>query len=94
MNIKILMLKSLEDVIADVSYRSETSDVTLSNPYVLVMNSEKSEVGFYPYAPLSSDKKITIPEDWIVSIVNPLEEIAKSYEEKVNAKPENASSES
>ena len=94
MNIKILMLKSLEDVIADVSYRQENMEVVLTNPYVLVMNSEKSEVGFYPYAPLSSDKEISISNDWIVSIVNPLEEIAKSYEEKVNAKPEDTGSQS
>jgi hypothetical protein len=93
MNIKILMLKSLEDIIADVSYRQESSEVIVKNPFILTMNSEKSEVGFYPYAPLSSDVEISIPMDWIVSIVNPLKEIANSYEEKINAKSEVTSSE-
>lgn len=93
MNIKILMLKSLEDIIADVSYREESTDITIRNPFCLIMNSEKSEVGFYPFAPLSSDNEMTIPKDWVVSVVNPLDTIKTSYEDRINGKSEDTSTE-
>ena len=97
MAVKILILKSLEDVIAEVQEVFTGLEVTsykLENPYtVSIQQSEPSngsdvrtKVGFYPYAPLAKGSTVEIRSDWVVSIVDPIEEIQKSYEEKVNGK--------
>lgn len=89
MNVKILILKSLEDVIAEVYEIVSGEDVIeykLQNPYVVSL--EEDRVRFYPYAPLSKDVSIRIPCDWVVSVVEPLDEVKQSYVEKLNGKPE------
>lgn len=82
------MLKSLEDVVADVKEMlsgDKTIGYVLNNPYVVTIKAgEQTQVGFYPYAPLSKDKAIPIPCDWVVSIVEPLDEVTQSYLEQVN----------
>jgi hypothetical protein len=83
MSVKILILKSLEDVIAEVS-NINVDTVTITNPFVLNFSEDKTEVGFYPYAPLSKDTSIEISSDWVVSIVEPIDEIKKSYEDRIN----------
>lgn len=84
------MLKSLEDVIADVKEMLSDEKLigyVLNNPYVVSLQSgEQAQVGFYPYAPLSKDKAIPVPCDWVVSIVEPLDEVKQSYLEQVNGK--------
>jgi hypothetical protein len=37
-----------------------------------------------PWIVLTSDEKIPVPLDWVVTIVEPIETIKKMYEEKVN----------
>ena len=96
MSVKIVILKSLEDVIADVKEMISVDKVigyVLENPYVVSLNAEGDKVGFYPYAPLSKDTSIPIPCDWVVSVVEPRDEIKNSYLEKINAKSENSDSE-
>jgi hypothetical protein len=88
MSIKLLILKSYEDVIAEVSetFSGETlTGYVLTNPYVTKFeNGDPPGVSFYPYAPLSADKSISIPFDWVVSVLEPLEEVKKSYTEMLN----------
>lgn len=82
------MLKSLEDVVADVKEMLSGDKVVgyvLNNPYVVsIKEGEQTQVGFYPYAPLSKDKAVPVPCDWVVSIVEPLNEVKQSYLEQVN----------
>lgn len=98
MSVKILILKSLEDVVADVKEMLAGDKVVgyvLNNPYcVSIRNEGQTEVGFYPYAPLSKDKSIPIPCDWVVSIVEPLDEIKQSYLEKINGQSTGSSEQS
>jgi hypothetical protein len=92
MAVKIVILKSLEDVIADVTeYVSGLGVVgyVLENPYVVSLNEEGTKVGFYPYAPLAKDTSIKIPTDWVVAIVEPKDEVKNSYVEKISGKSEN-----
>jgi hypothetical protein len=92
MSVKLLILKSLEDVIADVTSEDILGKwYELSNPYVTRLDGDK--IGFYPYIPLSKETTIKIPSDWVVTMVDPIDEVAKSYLESVNAKPENSDSE-
>lgn len=97
MAVKLLVLKSYEDVIADVREMLSGDKVVgyvLNNPYVTRLeDGDTPSVSFYPYIPLSADKSIPIPCDWVVSIVEPLEEVKKSYMEKINAKSESLDSE-
>jgi hypothetical protein len=97
MSVKLLVLKSYEDVIADVKEMLSGDKVVgyiLNNPYVTRLeDGDTPSVSFYPYIPLSADKSIPIPCDWVVSIVEPLEEVKTSYMEKINAKPESIDSE-
>jgi hypothetical protein len=100
MSVKLLILKSYEDVIADVKEMLSGDKVVgyvLNNPYLIRLEDNTEDlparVSFYPYVPLSKDKNIPIPCDWVVSIVEPLDEVKDSYLERLNAKPENSDSE-
>lgn len=46
------------------------------------------KVSFHPWFPLSSDKTIPVSTDWVISIVEPLEWIKRSYEERMNLSTE------
>jgi hypothetical protein len=42
------------------------------------------EITLSPWILLTEDKSMTVPQDWIITIVNPIKSIAKMYEEKTN----------
>ena len=103
MSIKLALLKSGEEVIADIKeiVNEEEKIVSLlfSNPYVVklitpqILVEELSEspemeykVSFSSWLPLSLDKDIVVRTDWVVSIVEPVEMVKKSYEEKMNGR--------
>jgi hypothetical protein len=91
MSVKLLILKSYEDVVADVKEMLSGDKVVgyiLNNPFVVRLEEESGDLprraSFYPYAPLSKDKSIPIPCDWVVSIVEPLDEVKDSYLGQLN----------
>ena len=102
MTIKILLLKSGEDVIADlkemVSPDEKVIGYFLNKPCVvkLIPKDSKDEskketaIRMYPWMPLAKEKDIPLPTDWVVTIVTPLEKVEQMYKEDVlNAKPFN-----
>lgn len=94
MSVKILVLKSYEDVIAEVT--AEDIDgkwYQIANPFVTRLEEDNTRVVFYPYIPLSKDKTIRIPSDWVVTVVEPLDEVKNSYLEQVNGKSEDTDTE-
>lgn len=91
MSVKIVILKSMEDVIADVTEMMAFNKIQLNNPYVVSLSKEGDKVGFYPYAPLCKDTSVTIPLDWVVTILEPRDEVKNSYVEKLNGKSEDPS---
>ena len=42
------------------------------------------EITLAPWILLTEDKSMTIPQDWVITIVNPINSIVKMYEEKTN----------
>ena len=100
MSIKLLYLKSGEQVISDVKelIRKDSDKVygyVLHKPHEIVASKavvltedadddRKVEVTLSPWILLTEDKSMTIPQDWIITIVNPIESILKMYEEKTN----------
>lgn len=99
MSVKLLILKSYEDVIADVKEMISGENIVgyvLNNPYLVRLEDGDQDlparVSFYPYAALSKDKSIPIPCDWVVSILEPLDELKNSYMEKVDEKSKDSDS--
>ena len=100
MSIKLLYLKSGEQVISDVKelIRKDSDKVygyVLHKPHEVVASKavvltedanddRKVEVTLSPWILLTEDKSMTIPQDWIITIVNPIGSILKMYEEKTN----------
>ena len=102
MTVKILLLKSGEDVIADlkemVSPDEKVIGYFLTKPCVVKLIPKDSEdeskketaIRMYPWMPLAKEKDIPLPTDWVVTIVTPLEKVEQMYKEDVlNAKPFN-----
>jgi hypothetical protein len=107
MSIKLVLLKSGEQIISDakeiVTQDKETGErdvhgylfekphkVSIRTEILLTEdtddNSRDIQVAMTPWIVLSSDDKVTVPTDWVVTIVEPLESIKEMYEEKVNGK--------
>lgn len=100
MTVKLAVLKSGEDVVADIKelIDEEGNVVSLifNNPVAVklfttntVVDSEKSNefsVSFSNWIPLSEEESIPVNQDWIVTIVEPVEAVKKSYEERMNGR--------
>ena len=102
MTVKLLLFKSGEDIISDVSEMVIGEDefrrvvgYYLDNPCVVKITSQsfspldedkKSgvEVSLHPWIPLTSDQKIPIPADWVITIVEPVSSLKKMYSNNVN----------
>ena len=94
MTIKVLVLKSGEDVIADVQEMvSPTTEQVmgyfLSSPCVVKLQakdmSAESEVSvrMHPWMPIAREKMIPINADWVVTMVTPVEKIQEMFETQV-----------
>ena len=106
MSVKLALLKSGEDVIADFSEMVVNDNVVgylAKSPYVVKINrtdipheNEPTKVGlsYFPWMPLSKQKDIPIDPQWIVTMVEPVEEVKQSYEDKINVIKERRSSSS
>lgn len=111
MTIKLLLLKSGEDIIADVAEMASGEDENkrivgyfLNQPCIVKIRdsqvlSEETEregtsafkVSLFPWMPLTSDKTIPIPSDWLVTMVEPKEKLKQMYiEDVVNYGKENS----
>jgi|TARA_B100000902_G_C26948191_1_gene734449 hypothetical protein len=101
MTVKLLLLKSGEDVIADVSEMAvgEEQDrkvlgYFLDRPCVVkILNAEKGEdeksafnVSLFPWCPLAEDSVIPLPVEWVVTIVEPKQKLKEMYLEDVIGK--------
>ena len=105
MSIKLLYLKSGEQILADAKeLRRKEEDIPIvdkvygylltqphkvsaNKPLVLTENVDEQrnvEITLAPWILLTEDKVMTIPKEWVITIVNPIESIVKMYEEKTN----------
>ena len=106
MSVKLVMLKSGEDIIADVKELKSEQDVVgyyFDNPLIVkmyqpeeptVLNEEgstrqyasKISVQFYPWIPLTEESKIPCSADWVVTIVEPVQNVKALYQERLNGR--------
>jgi hypothetical protein len=82
MAVKLLRLKSSEDIIGDVV--SENSEfVTVSNPAMLMPMGDPRggnvQVGLAPWLPFSDQKDIDFPRDFILVITDAVQDIVNNY---------------
>ena len=105
MTIKLVMLKSGEDIIADVKEIKSNEDVIgyyFNDPLIIKMYepeeptvlsegttnqySSKISIVFYPWIPLSAEKRVPCSADWVITIVEPIENLKKLYQEKLDGR--------
>lgn len=97
MSIKLALLKSGEDIIADiqeVTYKDNgQSSYIFTNPFTVKLITsqpleesdelKKVSVSFFPWIPLSKDKIVEVQKDWVVTIVEPTDMVKNSYTERM-----------
>ena len=101
MSIQLALLKSGEEVIADIKeIRQEETDELVSylfkDPYCVKIKTTqvlveqetrpKHELAYYKWMSLSKENDIIVNKDWVVCITDPLDTVKKNYEEKVNGR--------
>jgi hypothetical protein len=100
MSIKIALLKSGENVIADIKELVDENEKVVSlvfyNPYVVrlltpqilfeenTVVESEHKVSFYPWIPLSKDKEMAVDPSWVITVVEPQELVKSSYESKMS----------
>ena len=102
-SVKLLLLKSGEQVLADTKELRRKEDVPMvdkvygylitqphkvsaNKPLVLTENVDEQrnvEITLAPWILLTEDKVMTIPKEWVITRVNPIDSIVKLYKEKV-----------
>ena len=104
MSVKLLLLKSGEQVLADTKELRRKDEVPMvdkvhgylltkphkvsaNKPLVLTENVDEErnvEITLSPWILLTEDKVMTVPKEWVITIVNPIDSIVKMYQEKIN----------
>ena len=101
MNVKLVVLKSGEDVVAGLQEMIVKDSVVgyfLKYPCRVNLFGEKSDsngntnvpfqIQLTPWLPLSKDEVIPIPTDWVVTIVEPVDKLLDMYQKGVDAHEE------
>ena len=91
MTIKVLVLKSGEDVIADVQEMMSSEDQVmgyfLTKPCVVKLQAKETKsnvsVRMHPWMPFAREKMIPLSTDWVVTMVTPVESIQEMYQKQV-----------
>jgi len=105
MSVQLALLKSNEEVIADIKEYRDSEDKLVSylfkDPYIVKVKTSqvlveekgtpKHEVVYYKWMSLSKDDDIIVNKDWVVCISDPLDTIKKSYEERMNGRDRSTS---
>ena len=99
MTVKLAILKSGEDIIADIKEMivgegddarvvgyvlTKPCGVILKNKSLKIDNENESyELNLASWCPLTKNKKIPITADWVVTIVDPIDKLKQMYTKEV-----------
>ena len=99
MTVKLAILKSGEDIVADIKEMvvGEGDDARvvgyfLTKPCGVSLNSKNIKIDdekdtyqlkLFPWCPLTKQHKIPISADWVVTIVDPIDKITQMYTKEV-----------
>jgi len=107
MAIKIALLKSGEQVITDAKeilledkvcgfYFFKPHRVRLNRPMVLTeedeVNPDSVEVTLSPWILITEDEKMAVATDWVVTMVEPIDDVKQMYLEKTSGETDKDSS--
>jgi len=92
MSIKLAVLKSGEDVIADVKELvlkenvvgyifNNPATVRFLEPESIYFPDRSIDIVFAPWIPLSAEKDIPVSPDWIITLVDPIPQVIEKYKE-------------
>jgi hypothetical protein len=95
MTVKLVLLKSGEDIISDVKemiieekvvgyFLEKPCTIRMKNPADIAENEDRSfQVALFPWIPISKESTIPIPSDWVVTIVEPVDKLTDMYKKQV-----------
>ena len=102
MSIKVALLKSGESVIADIKELISNDNICgylFENPHIISYlepellteqtETSKLKISLIPWILITSDTKIPVRSDWVITMVEPIESVKKIYEEKINESNQN-----
>jgi len=93
------LISDIKELVTEdsLSGKKETVAYLLGKPHKVAVRTEvllteetsddmkrEIQVSLSPWIVLSSDEEVTVPTDWVVTVVEPLSSIKKMYEEKTN----------
>ena len=83
MAVKLLRLKSGEDVVADVKEENLEREYTKVKLAAMLVpmggQGQQMQMALAPWLPFSDDKEFTIPSDWILITSEPAQDIVNNY---------------
>ena len=105
MGLKLCLLKSGESVIANVEEMHSSNDILIGyffdRPFVTkiarnvdCIEGDGYKIGISPWIPLTRDRVITVPLDWVITMVEPLETLVQIYSKGVWGKTDDKSNSS
>ena len=97
MTVKLVLLKSGEDVIADIQEmivgepgEPKVVGYFFNKPCAVKMRTNEDEdkeksfqISLFPWLPLSKDSKVPVINDWVITIVEPIDSLREMYEKDV-----------
>ena len=99
MTVKLIVLKSGEDIVADIKEmvvgegdNAKVVGYVLTKPCGVSLNSKAIKIDdekdtyqlkLFPWCPLTKNEKIPITADWVVTIVDPIDKITQMYTKEV-----------
>ena len=99
MTVKLAILKSGEDIVADIKEmvvgegdNARVVGYILTKPCGVSLNSKPLQIDdekdtyqlkLFPWCPLTKSEKIPITADWVVTIVDPVDKVKQMYETEV-----------
>ena len=99
MTVKLAILKSGEDIVADIKemivgegndarvvgyFLTKPCGVSLNSKAIKVDDEEDTyQLRLFPWMPLTKQEKVPISADWVVTIVDPIDKITEMYTKEV-----------
>jgi len=102
MSVKICLLKSGDEVVADVKELLNEGQfvgyvfhkpvlITYNNPEMLLEEDAASlSLSFQPWFPLSKTRDIPVSPDWVITAVDPINQIEQMYTDSLLRKKDDA----
>ena len=83
MAVKLLRLKSGEDIVAEHVLGKIGQNITIENPAMIMPLSDgrgkQVQVGLAPWMPFSAEKRFDLPGDWVLLLTEPAPDLVNNY---------------